>query len=61
MTLAEIPAVVAEVCAGAVYFGNARRSVWVVKPRELVACAGTRAAIGNAVASWALPVGGLRP
>lgn len=61
LTLAEILAAVAEGCAGAVYFGNARRFVWVVKPRELVACAGTPAAIGNAVASWALRVGGLRP
>lgn len=60
-TPAEILAAVAEEYAGAVYFGNARRSVWVVKLRELVACAGTLAAIGNAVASWALPVGGLRP
>lgn len=61
MTLAEILAAVAVVCAGAVYFGNARRSVQEVKPMELVACAGTPAGIGNAVASWALLAGGLRP
>lgn len=61
MTLVEIPSAVAEVCAGAVYFGNARRSVWEVKPRELVACAETPPGIGNAVASWDPPVGGLRP
>jgi hypothetical protein len=61
VTLAEIPSAVAEVCAGVVYFGNARRSVWEVKPRELVACAEMPPGIGNAVASWVLPVGGLRP
>ena len=61
MTLAEIPTAVAEVYADAVYFGNARRSGREVKPRELVAYAGTPAGIGNAAASWALPVGGLRP
>lgn len=63
MTLAGIPSAVAvEACAGAVYSGNARRSVWVVKPREPVACAETPLGIGNAVASWVLLlVGGLRP
>lgn len=61
LTPAEILAAVAEACAVAVYFENALRSVREVKPRELVACAGTPAGIGNAVASWALLVGGLRP
>lgn len=61
MTPAETPSVVAVACAGAVYFGNARRSVWEVKLRELVACVGTPAGIGNAVASLVPPVGALRP
>lgn len=58
---AEIPSAVAVVCAGAVYFGNARRSVWAAKLRELVACVETPVGIGNAVASWVPPVGVLRP
>jgi len=60
--VAILVAAVAEVCAGAVYFGNARRSGREAKPRELVACAETPPEIGNAAASWgALPMGGLRP